>query len=61
MKKEDVKKIVKEGYGKISESGGCCNSCSCGQATDATNEEIAKSIGYSVEETNAVPDANLGL
>jgi len=58
MRKEDVKKIVKEGYGKIAETGGCCSSCSCGQAT---NEEIAKSIGYSDEETQTAPDANLGL
>jgi len=58
MKKEDVKKIVKEGYGKIAETWGCCSGCNCNQAT---NEEIAKSIGYSDEDMNAVPDANLGL
>jgi len=58
MKKEDVKKIVKEGYGKIAETGGCCSSCNCNQTS---NEEIAKSIGYSDEETQAAPDANLGL
>jgi len=58
MKKEDIKKIVKEGYGKIAESEGCCSGCNCSQAT---SEEIAKSIGYSDEETQAAPDANLGL
>ncbi|MFH1054920.1 MAG: arsenite methyltransferase [Candidatus Altiarchaeota archaeon] len=58
MKKEDVKKIVKEGYGKIAETGGCCSSCDCNQTT---NKEIAKSIGYSDEETQTAPDANLGL
>lgn len=58
MKKEDVKKIVKEGYGKIADSGGCCSGCNCSQMS---NEEIAKSIGYSDEELNAAPDANLGL
>jgi len=58
MKREDVKKIVKEGYGKIAETGGCCSSCNCSQKT---SEEIAKSIGYSDEETRAAPDANLGL
>lgn len=57
MKKHEVKKIVKEGYGKIAETGGCC-SCGCNQMT---NEEIAKSIGYSHEETQTAPDANLGL
>jgi arsenite methyltransferase len=58
MKKDAIKKIVKEGYGRIAESSGCSCGCSCGQAT---NEEIAKSIGYSDEETHAAPDANLGL
>lgn len=58
MKKQDVKKIVKEGYGKIAETGGCCSGCNCNQTS---NEEIAKSIGYSDEETQAAPDANLGL
>jgi arsenite methyltransferase len=56
MKKEDVKKAVREGYGKIAETGGCCGGCDC-----MSNEEIAKSIGYSDEEMKAVPDANLGL
>ncbi|MDD5111518.1 MAG: arsenite methyltransferase [Candidatus Altiarchaeota archaeon] len=58
MKKEDVKKIVKEGYGKIAETGGCCSSCNCNLTT---NEEIARSIGYSHDEAQTAPDANLGL
>jgi arsenite methyltransferase len=57
MKKEDVKKIVKECYGKIAETGGCC-SCGCNQMS---NEEISKSIGYSDDEIQTAPDANLGL
>lgn len=58
MKKQDVKKIVKEGYGRIAETGGCCSSCNCSQTT---SEEIAKSIGYSDDEIKAVPESNLGL
>ena len=58
MKKEDVKEIVRKGYGKIAEKGGCCSSCNCSQTS---NEDIAKSLGYSDEETQIVPDANLGL
>jgi arsenite methyltransferase len=58
MKEHDVKKIVKEGYGKIAETGGCCSSCNCNQAT---SEDIAKSIGYSHYETQIAPEANLGL
>jgi SAM-dependent methyltransferase len=57
MTKEDIKKIVKEGYGRIAETGGCC-SCGC---NPMSNEEISKSIGYSDDEIKAVPDANLGL
>lgn len=57
MKKSNIKKIVKESYGKIAESG--C-SCSCG-CNDMSNEEIAKSLGYSEQEIKAVPSANLGL
>ncbi len=59
MKKVEIKKIVKESYGKIAESGGSCGcSCNCG-STD--NETIAKSLGYSEKEIKSVPDANFGL
>jgi len=69
MKKEDVKKTVRERYGKIaSESGSSCcggpstkmSSC-CGTSSDVS-ADISKMIGYTDEELNAVPDgANLGL
>lgn len=55
--KKNVKKIVKESYAKIAESGGSC-SCNCGKND---NEKLAKSIGYSKKEISAVPEANLGL
>lgn len=57
MKKEDVKKIVREGYGKVAKTG-CCCACGC---TPANKEGIAKSIGYTEEDARAAPDANLGL
>ncbi|MBT6956224.1 arsenite methyltransferase [archaeon] len=59
----DVKETVKEGYAKIASSGGCSNSCGCslGNANLKLNDEISKSIGYSDEEINNVPEANLGL
>lgn len=47
-----IKKIVKESYANIAKSG-CC--CSCNSA------KTAKEIGYSDEELNNVPEANLGL
>lgn len=58
MKNKEVKKTVKEAYAKIAANSGTC--CSCGRGkVDA--ESISKSIGYSDEEINTVPEANLGL
>jgi len=56
MEEKEIKNIVKQGYKKIVE-GGCACSCGCG----VSNEQISKSIGYSDEEINNVPGANLGL
>ena len=61
MKDKDVKKIVKKGYSKIATDSSSCCSCGCGSADQKTAQEISKSIGYSEEEMNAVPEANLGL
>lgn len=63
MEKEEIKKAVREGYGKIARGGGsCCGpSKSCGDAS-AGREKISKMIGYDDEELKTVPgDANLGL
>lgn len=59
MKKSEIKKIVKETYGKIAETGCGCSTCGCGMKMD--NEQIARSLGYSRQEIAATPDANLGL
>jgi len=56
MKSEETKKIVRESYSKLAR-GGCCSSCGCG----VSNKDVSKSIGYSEEEMNLVPEANLGL
>ncbi|NIX57464.1 MAG: arsenite S-adenosylmethyltransferase, partial [candidate division Zixibacteria bacterium] len=63
MEKEEIKKVVREGYAKIAkQESSCCvpaNSC-CG-STDLA-QDISKSIGYTEEELKAVPEgANLGL
>ncbi|MDH5695422.1 MAG: arsenite methyltransferase, partial [Dehalococcoidia bacterium] len=63
MRKQRIKKVVREGYAKIAkQDSSCCapvNSC-CG-STDLA-QDISKSIGYTEEELEAVPeDANLGL
>ncbi len=55
MKKEDIKKIVKEAYSGISKNS-CCSSCCC-----SSPETTSKNVGYSEEEMNAVPEANLGF
>ncbi|MFH1134418.1 MAG: arsenite methyltransferase [Nanoarchaeota archaeon] len=57
MKHEHMKKIVRESYTKIAETG-CCGACGC---TGDNKTDIAKSIGYADHELDAHPDANLGL
>jgi len=55
-----IKEVVKKSYAQIaSKNNGCGCSCNCGTYSD--NEQIAESIGYSKEEINSVPEANLGL
>jgi SAM-dependent methyltransferase len=56
MKKEEVKKIVKESYTKIAKGSGC--SC-CGAKKE--QEKIAEEIGYSKEDIEKFSEANLGL
>lgn len=59
---KDIKKIVKEGYAKVAKQGtSCCSPSSC--CSSASNSrDISKTIGYSEDDMNAVPEgANLGL
>jgi arsenite methyltransferase len=59
---EDLKKTVRKAYSKVAaNSNSCCSSCGCGTVDPQTTQKISKSIGYSEEEMNAVPEANLGL
>lgn len=59
MDKEKARKIVREAYGKIVEEEGCC----CGDTSCCTDSsEFAKSIGYTEEELQVIPDeSNLAL
>lgn len=59
---KDIKKIVKEGYAKVAKQGSyCCSSGSCCSSSNNARD-ISKTVGYSDDEMNAVPDgANLGL
>ncbi len=64
MKKnnDEIKKTVKKAYSKIAkDSGSCCCQCGCGSLDKQTVQKISKNIGYSDEEINSVPEANLGL
>jgi ubiquinone/menaquinone biosynthesis C-methylase UbiE len=63
MKKEEVRKVVREGYAQVAKGGSyCCapQSTCCGTTNVATN--ISKRIGYTDEDIQSVPEgANLGL
>lgn len=61
MENKKIKEIVKDKYSKIATGG-----CGCGtthQCCDnpTTSKSISKSIGYSEDEMNYVPESNLGL
>jgi len=63
MRREEIKRIVRQGYANIAKgSRGCCSSTvSCCEGADPARQ-IGKKIGYSEEELVAVPEgANLGL
>jgi SAM-dependent methyltransferase len=65
MQNSEIKKIVRERYGKIAEQSqsSCCTpstetSCGCGSSSDI----YSRSLGYTEEELKLVPEgANLGL
>src|SRR4030043_318907 len=65
MKDTEIRKSVREGYGKIAKEGSSCcdnNVKACGCNTTQSARDASKSIGYSEEDMNNVPDgANLGL
>lgn len=63
MKKEEIKKTVREGYAKVAkESSSCCTTASSCCGTTSVAENVSKKIGYSNKEFKSVPEgANLGL
>jgi SAM-dependent methyltransferase len=63
-KQKEIKKKIKESYGKIAATNGSCGcSCSgscCGESLSA--QEASRKLGYNAEDLAAIPqDANLGL
>lgn len=70
MKEQDIKKAVKESYGKVAkQSGSCCGSSCCGQTSGpliaeyaSRPEEVSLEVGYTEEEMQSAPSgSNLGL
>jgi len=65
QKHDEIRKAVRENYGKVADTkSSCCSgstSC-CGGEAPADYEAISKALGYSDEDVTSVPDgANLGL
>ena len=62
---EAVHETVRHGYAKIArdKSAGCCQSgVSCCGSSPQDSDKLARELGYSVEELQALPDgANMGL
>ncbi|MBL9171777.1 MAG: arsenite methyltransferase [Verrucomicrobiales bacterium] len=69
LQNDTVKTIVRERYGRIAEQGGdcgcspaCCAPSAGAASPDPTVATTAQKLGYSLDETDAVPEgANLGL
>ena len=65
MKEDEVKKVVRKGYGKIAKKGNsCCPSVTpcCGSESKTVTYDLSRKIGYGDEELGTVPEgANLGL
>ena len=68
---DEIRKAVREQYGKVAESGGsccdvltsCCDtSTSCCEAPGVDTKSTSKELGYSEDDVNEVPEgANMGL
>ncbi len=61
-----IRELVRDGYARVAEGeGSCCGpkkSCGCSVAAGPNPADLAKSVGYSEAELNALPEgANLGL
>jgi arsenite methyltransferase len=63
MKKDEIRKTVREGYAQVAKSSSsCCSPQSSCCSTPSAATDVSKRIGYSDQEIGSVPDgANLGL
>ncbi len=62
---DSVRRLVREGYAKIAQetaAGGCGTGVSCCGSTPQEADKLARELGYTIEELQALPDgANMGL
>jgi SAM-dependent methyltransferase len=63
MHGEEIKKLVKEGYGKVaSRKHSCCDPGSVHSQKTDFSQKISKKLGYTDEDIGSVPEeSNLGL
>ncbi len=64
MKDQEIKKNVRERYGRLAKAGGSCCGPAAGSCCSGTDmaKTLSKRVGYSEEDVSSVPDgANLGL
>jgi arsenite methyltransferase len=63
MKIEKIKSVVQKKYGEIAKTATSTDACGCSCNSEKllTANEVSKMIGYSEEERQFVPEANLGL
>ena len=61
-KHDEIRQAVREQYGQIAESDGCGCGSACCSDTPVSADVLSQALGYSANETGAVPEgANLGL
>lgn len=67
IKRDEIRQAVRDHYGQVAErDGGCgCSTACCGTpdtSPTATAAALSQALGYSADETDAVPEgANMGL
>ncbi len=65
VKDDEIRQAVREQYSQVAESGGCgCSTADSGCCTSTVTDldALSGALGYSAEETGAVPEgANMGL
>lgn len=63
MEKDEIRKKVREGYGRVARiNTSCCGTQNSGCCGAGTAREISRDVGYTDTDMDSVPDeANLGL